>query len=110
VKNSVPIPSPAAPGRLCSVSSMNRHSDGDSPSLAAVSLKISGAGFRRPIFVDCEARGTRPVHGVLTEFGAVHCDTRETFYGRLFEATLLGRPQPRLERHTGLEAAAKDGP
>jgi hypothetical protein len=39
------------------------------------------------VFVDCEARGTSPVHGVLTEFGAVHYDTRETFYGRLFEAT-----------------------
>jgi hypothetical protein len=57
--------------------------------------------------VDCEARGTSPVNGVLTEFGAVHydcavadraaleegglrpsCDdTRETFLGRLFEAT-----------------------
>ena len=39
------------------------------------------------IFVDCEARGTSPVHGVLTEFGAVHYDTRDTFHGRLFEAT-----------------------
>ena len=39
------------------------------------------------IFVDCEARGTSPVHGVLTEFGAVHYDTRDTFYGRLFHAT-----------------------
>jgi hypothetical protein len=38
------------------------------------------------IFVDCEARGTSPVNGVLTEFGAVHYATRETFYGRLFEA------------------------
>ena len=40
------------------------------------------------IFVDCEARGTSPVHGVLTEFGAVHYDTRDTFHGRLF--TLAG--------------------
>jgi hypothetical protein len=39
------------------------------------------------IFVDCEARGTSPVNGTLTEFGAVHYDTRETFHGRLFEAT-----------------------
>ena len=39
------------------------------------------------IFVDCEARGTSPVHGVLTESGAVHYDTRDTFHGRLFEAT-----------------------
>src|SRR3984885_2302473 len=41
----------------------------------------------RWIFVDCEARGTSPGHGVLTEFGAVPYDTRDTFYGRLFEAT-----------------------
>jgi hypothetical protein len=39
------------------------------------------------IFVDCEARGTSPVHGVLTEFGAIHYDTRDSFHGRLFEAT-----------------------
>ena len=39
------------------------------------------------IFVDCEARGISPVNGVLAEFGAVHYDTRETFYGRLFEAS-----------------------
>jgi hypothetical protein len=39
------------------------------------------------IFVDCEARGTSAVHGVLTEFGAVHYDTRDTFHGRLFDAT-----------------------
>jgi DNA polymerase III epsilon subunit-like protein len=111
------------------------------------------------IFVDCEARGTSPVHGVLTEFGAVHYDTRDSFHGRLFDATpdpdnpaisivgermatdkevaerqprlrlavdswhvrsgwdgqsiralwpphrrFLGRPQPGLDRHTGLEA------
>ena len=39
------------------------------------------------IFVDCEARGTSPVHGVLTEFGAVHYGSRDTFHGRLFDAT-----------------------
>ncbi|HEY2506437.1 MAG TPA: hypothetical protein VGI58_07955 [Streptosporangiaceae bacterium] len=39
------------------------------------------------VFVDCEARGTSPVHGTLTEFGAVHYDSRDTFYGQLFEAT-----------------------
>jgi len=39
------------------------------------------------IFVDCEARGTSPVNGVMTEFCAVKYDTKETFYGRLFEAT-----------------------
>jgi 3'-5' exoribonuclease Rv2179c-like domain len=39
------------------------------------------------VFVDCEARGTSAVHGVLTEFGAVHYDTRDTFHGRLFKGT-----------------------
>ncbi len=46
------------------------------------------------IFVDCEARGTSPVHGVLTEFGAVHYDTRDTFHGRLFDAA----PDPGWKR------------
>lgn len=42
------------------------------------------------VFVDCEARGTSPVNGVLTEFGAVHYGTRRTYHGRLLE----GRPDP----------------
>lgn len=41
-------------------------------------------------FVDCEARGTSPVNGTLTEFGIVHYATRETFHGVLFE----GSPDP----------------
>ncbi len=39
------------------------------------------------VLVDCEARGTSPVNGTLTEFGAVHYATRNTFHGRLFEGT-----------------------
>ncbi len=39
------------------------------------------------VFVDCEARGRSPVNGVLTEFGAVHYETGQTFHGRLFEGT-----------------------
>lgn len=39
------------------------------------------------VFVDCEARGASAVNGIFTEFGAVHYETRETFHGRLFEAT-----------------------
>ena len=35
------------------------------------------------VFVDCEARGTSPVNGRMTEFGAVHYGTRTTFHGRL---------------------------
>lgn len=38
------------------------------------------------IFVDCEARGTSPVRGTLTEFGAVHYRSRVTFYGQLYES------------------------
>jgi hypothetical protein len=38
------------------------------------------------IFVDCEARGTSPVNGTLTEFGAVHYPTRVSFYGQLYES------------------------
>src|SRR5215469_16360242 len=44
----------------------------------------------RLVFVDCEARGPSPVAGVMTEFGAVHYDTRQTFHGRLYE----GSPDP----------------
>ena len=40
--------------------------------------------------VDCEARGPSPVCGVMSEFGAVHFDTRQSFHGVLFE----GRPDP----------------
>ena len=39
------------------------------------------------VFVDCEARGKSPVRGVMTEFGAVHYLTRETFHGKLEEAS-----------------------
>jgi hypothetical protein len=39
------------------------------------------------VFVDCEARGTSPVKGTMTEFGAVHYLSRVSFHGRLFEGT-----------------------
>lgn len=42
------------------------------------------------IFVDVEALGTSPVNGTMTEFGAVHEETRATFHGILFE----GSPDP----------------
>ena len=42
------------------------------------------------IFLDCEARGTSPVNGTLTEFGCVHYPSRVSFHGRLFE----GSPDP----------------
>ncbi len=44
----------------------------------------------RLIFIDCEARGPSPVRGVMTEFGAVHYETRQSFHGVLF----LGSPDP----------------
>lgn len=51
---------------------------------------MSTSNFSRLVFVDCEARGTSPVHGTMTEFGAVHYTTRATFHGQLFE----GCPDP----------------
>lgn len=42
------------------------------------------------IFVDCEARGTSPVNGTMTEFAAGHYGSRVIFHGRLFE----GYPDP----------------
>ncbi|MGJ5804328.1 hypothetical protein ACSCB1_35260 [Streptomyces europaeiscabiei] len=42
------------------------------------------------IFVDCEARGASPANGTMTEFGAVHEATRQTFHGVLYE----GIPDP----------------
>lgn len=44
----------------------------------------------RLVFVDCEARGTSPVSGTMTEFAAGHYETRDVFHGRLFE----GSPDP----------------
>ena len=42
------------------------------------------------IFVDVEARGSSPVKGTMTEFGAVHGTSKETYHGVLFE----GSPDP----------------
>jgi hypothetical protein len=42
------------------------------------------------IFVDVEALGTSPVNGTMTEFGAVHGTSKETYHGVLFE----GAPNP----------------
>lgn len=39
------------------------------------------------IFVDVEARGVSPINGTMTEFGAVHEESRATFHGVLFEGT-----------------------
>jgi len=33
------------------------------------------------ILVDCEAVGVSPLHGKLTEFGAVHFESKATFHG-----------------------------
>ena len=43
--------------------------------------------YHNLIFVDCEARGTSPVNGRMTEFGAVHYGTSQTFHGILEEAS-----------------------
>lgn len=39
------------------------------------------------IFVDVEALGTSPVNGIMTEFGAVHEKSRDTYHGVLYEGT-----------------------
>ena len=41
------------------------------------------------IFVDVEATGRSPYSGVMTEFGCVEYETRETFHGVLFPAKPL---------------------
>lgn len=43
--------------------------------------------MRHLVFVDVEARGTSPVNGVMTEFGAVHYETGDTFHGVIFKGT-----------------------
>lgn len=66
------------------------------------------------IFVDCEAAGTSPVNGRMTEFGAVHYGTRETFHGILEEA-FPDPDNPAIPKLTGkrvatdLEVAGKFG-
>lgn len=53
-------------------------------------MRVTGkAGFTMSnyIFVDVEALGTSPVNGTMTEFGAVHEKSLETFHGVLFEGT-----------------------
>lgn len=47
--------------------------------------------YSQLVFVDVEACGTSPVNGTMTEFGAVHKDTLQTFHGKLFE----GSPNPK---------------
>ncbi len=42
--------------------------------------------LQRLIFVDCEATGPCPGKGVLTEFGAVAFESRDTFHGVLFDS------------------------
>ena len=37
--------------------------------------------------VDCEAYGTTPYSGIMTEFAAINLTTRETFHGRLYNVT-----------------------
>ena len=45
------------------------------------------------ILVDVEARGSSPVNGTMTEFGAVHGTSKETYHGVLFE----GSPDPQTK-------------
>jgi DNA polymerase III epsilon subunit-like protein len=44
------------------------------------------SSYRNLVFVDVEATGISPYSGEMTEFGAVHYTTRETFHGVLFDS------------------------
>lgn len=46
----------------------------------------------REIVVDCEATYDSPWSGVLTEFGAVHLKSRNSFYGKIWDST----PDPKI--------------
>ena len=54
-------------------------------------------------FVDCEAVGTSPVAGQLTEFGVVHYPTRETFHGIV--CTRDGKTRINSDRHVAAALA-----
>jgi hypothetical protein len=59
------------------------------PSVPAGNLPLpisssTGTNMKNLVFVDCEATGPCPGLGELTEFGAVHYMSRETFHGVLF--------------------------
>ena len=45
------------------------------------------SGLHTLVFVDCEANGPCPGKGVLTEFGAVHYESRRQFHGVLYDTT-----------------------
>jgi DNA polymerase III epsilon subunit-like protein len=59
------------------------------------------------VFVDCEATGLSPASGVLTEFGAVDFDSRETFHGVLWESE-PDPSNPAKSRITGRQYDAVD--
>ncbi len=52
------------------------------------------------IFVDCEATNQAPCVGKMTEFGAVHFKTKETFHGVLHEST-PSKENPAISELTG---------
>lgn len=54
--------------------------------------------------VDCEATGPCPGLGELTEFGAVHMTSRQTFHGVLFESM----PDPEQPTHSIITGSAFD--
>jgi DNA polymerase III epsilon subunit-like protein len=62
------------------------------------------AWMNRVVFVDCEATGPCPGKGELTEFGAVHFTTRQTFHGVLHES----EPDPENPVLSVLTGAAFD--
>ena len=59
------------------------------------------------IFVDTEADGPCPGKGVMTEFGAVELETRQTFHGVLWEA-VPDPSNPAMPKRTGKSFDATD--
>jgi hypothetical protein len=54
--------------------------------LGYIYCKVERMKFDNLVFVDVEATDLSPFSGVMTEFGAVHYTTRDTFHGILYDA------------------------
>ena len=57
-------------------------------------------GMSNLVFVDCEAYGPGPLHGTLTEFGAVHYESRATFHGLIYRSRFVEGGNGALEKPT----------
>lgn len=58
--------------------------------------------YENLIFVDVEADGITPFSGEMTEFGAIHYGTRNTYYGRLWES-IPDPANPAVSKRVGIQ-------